>query len=90
MQPPPVNPRLFLNAIQRLVDNGTITVAEAQVVDREIIAGRVDTDSLTASGFTATQLQAVQDALGSAKSTLAASMHSSGQKAPADRRAHKR
>jgi hypothetical protein len=89
-QPPPVDPQLFLNAIQRLVNDGTITSAEAQVVDREIRAGRVDTDSLTASGYTPAQLQAVQNALGSAKSALAASVHSSGQKTSADRRARKR
>ncbi len=91
--PPPVDPQLFLNAIQRLVNNGTITAAEARVVDREITDGRVDTDSLTAAGFTAAQLQAVQNALGSTKAALAASVHGSGgsgQKASAARRARKR
>jgi hypothetical protein len=88
--PPPGVPQVFLNAIQRLVNDGTITATEARVVDREIVAGRVDTDSLTASGFTPAQLQAVQNALGSTKAALAASVHSSGQKASGDRRARKR
>jgi hypothetical protein len=88
--PPPGDPQLFLNAIQRLVNDGKITATEARVVDREIVAGRVDTDSLTASGFTPAQLQAVQDALGTTKAALAASVHGSGQKASADRRARKR
>jgi hypothetical protein len=69
--PPPVNHQPFLDAIQSLVDNGTITAAEAQVVDGEIVAGRVDTDTLAASGFTAAQLDAVQQALGNAKRALA-------------------
>jgi hypothetical protein len=71
---PPVDHQPFLDAIQQLVDNGTITMAEAQVVDREIVAGRVDTDTLASSGFTAAQLQAVQQALGNAKQALAAAV----------------
>ena len=54
-QAPAAGPQLFLNAVQRLVDNGAITAAEAQVVDREIQAGRVDTDTLAAAGFTPAQ-----------------------------------
>jgi hypothetical protein len=69
--PPPVDHQPFLDAIQQLVDNGAITAAEAQVVDREIVAGRVDTGTLASSGFTAAQLQAVQQALGNAKQALA-------------------
>ncbi len=69
---PPVNHQPFLNAIQRLVDDGTITATEGQIVDREIVAGTVDTDTLTSSGFTPAQLQAVQQALGNAKRALAA------------------
>ena len=64
-----VNHQPFLNVIQQLVDNGTITAAEGQAVDREIQAGRVDTDTLT--GFTQSQLQAVEQALGNAKRALA-------------------
>jgi hypothetical protein len=76
---PAASPQPFLDAIQRLVDNGTITSAEAQVVDREIQAGRVDTDSLTAAGFTQTQLDAVQQALGDTKRGLAAAAHSTSK-----------
>jgi hypothetical protein len=72
---PKADPQPFLNDIQRLVDNGTITAAEAQVVDHEIEAGRVDTDSLTAAGFTPAQLQAVQQALSSTKRGIAAAAH---------------
>jgi hypothetical protein len=68
---PAVNHEPFLNAIQQLVDNGTITATEGQAVDREILAGRVDTDTLTSSGFTPTQLQAVQHALENTKRALA-------------------
>ncbi len=72
---PKADPQPFLNDIQRLVDNGTITAAEAQVVDHEIQAGRVDTDSLAAAGFTQAQVQAVQQALSSTKRGIAAAAH---------------
>ncbi len=68
---PSPDPQPFLSDIQRLVDNGTITATEGQAVDREIVAGRIDTDSLASSGFTPTQLQAVQQALGNTKRGLA-------------------
>lgn len=68
---PPVNHQQFLTAIQHLVDNGTISATEGQTVDREIQAGRVDTDTLASSGFNQAQLQAVQQALGSVKQALA-------------------
>jgi hypothetical protein len=70
--PQPAVARVFLNDVQRLVDAGTITAAEAQVLDGEIQAGRVDTDTLASSGFTANQLQAVQQALTTTKLALAA------------------
>jgi hypothetical protein len=71
-QPGPNPQPLFLNAVQRLVDSGTITVSEGQAVDRETLAGRVDTDTLASSGFTPAQLQAVQQALSTTKRALAA------------------
>jgi hypothetical protein len=71
MPRPAVNHQPFFNAIQQLVDNGTITATEGQAVDREIQAGRVDTDTLASHGFTQTELQAVQQALGNAKRALA-------------------
>jgi len=72
---PRANPQPFLDDIQRLIDNGTITAAEGQVADREIQAGRVDTDSLTAAGFTPAQLQAVQQSLSDTKRGLASAAH---------------
>lgn len=72
---PKADPRPFLNDIQGLVDSGTITAAEAQAVDHEIEAGRVDTDSLAAAGFTPAQVQAVQQALSSTKRGIAAAAH---------------
>ena len=76
---PKANPQPFLDDIQRLVDNGTITAAEAQVVDREIRAGQIDTDSLTSAGFTPAQLQAVQQVLTSTKRGLASAAHSTSK-----------
>jgi hypothetical protein len=76
---PTVNPQPFLNDIQALVDNGTITASEAQTVDREIEGGRVDTDSLRAAGFTAAQVQAVEQALDNTKRALGAAAHSTSK-----------
>ena len=70
--PPAVNQQPFLSAIQQLVDSGTITQAQAQVVDQQIQAGRIDTDTLT--GFTQAQVDAVGQALAHVKQTLAASV----------------
>ena len=72
---PNPTPQPFLDDIQGLVDNGTITAAEGRIVDREIRAGRIDTDSLTAAGFTDTQLQAVNQVLGNTKRGLVAAAH---------------
>jgi hypothetical protein len=72
---PPANPQPFLDDIQRLVNRGAITATEAQLVEGEIAAGRVDTDSLAAAGFTPAQLQAVQQALSSTKRGLASAAH---------------
>jgi hypothetical protein len=63
--------QLFLNAVQRLVSAGTITAAQGRTVDHEILAGTFDTDTLASSGFTETQLQAVQQALANTKRALA-------------------
>jgi hypothetical protein len=71
---PPVNHQPFFSAVQQLVDHGTITATQGQAVDREIAAGRVDTDTL--AGFTPGQVQAVQQALGNAKRALAATVSS--------------
>jgi uncharacterized membrane protein YebE (DUF533 family) len=66
---PAVNHQPFVNAIQQLVDDGTITATEGQAVDREIQAGGIDTDTLT--GFTQAQLQALEQTLSNAKRALA-------------------
>jgi len=63
----------FLTAVQRLVNDGTITAAEGQAVDREIQASRFDPNTL--SGFTQAQLQAVDQALANTKRALAANAH---------------
>jgi hypothetical protein len=77
--PQPSVERPFLNDVQQLVAGGTITAAEGRVVDGEIQAGRVDTDTLAASGFTPTQLQAVQAALTTTKRGLAAAAHATSK-----------
>lgn len=61
----------FLTAVQRLVTDGTISAAQGRVLDREIQAGDLDTQTLASSGFTQTQLQAVQRTLGDTKRALA-------------------
>ena len=68
-QAPVANHQPFFDAIQQLVAGGTLTAAQAQAVDGEIQAGRVDTDTLT--GLTPAQLDAVEQALGGAKRALA-------------------
>jgi hypothetical protein len=68
--PQPGSSQPFLEAIQQLVENGTITATEGQAIDREILVGRVDTDTLASSGFTQTQLQEVQQALVNTKRAL--------------------
>jgi hypothetical protein len=73
---PPVDQQPFFNAVHRLVQDGKITAAQGQIVDAEILTGRVDTDTLAARGFNAAALQAVQQALGNAKRALAPGGHS--------------
>ena len=70
--PQPGSSQPFLDDVQRLVSDGTITAAEGQVLDGEIQVGRVDTDTLASSGFTQAQLQAVQQTLSATKSAMAA------------------
>jgi hypothetical protein len=63
-------PRPFVNAVQRLVNDGTITAAEGQTVDRLILAGSLDPQALVSRGFTRPQVQATQLALQNAKRAL--------------------
>jgi hypothetical protein len=74
---PPANPQGFLNAVRHLVESGTITAAQGEALDRDIRAGRIEPDTL--SGFTPTQLQAVQEALANVKRVLASSAHSTSK-----------
>jgi hypothetical protein len=76
-QPAP-NQQPFLDAVTQLVDNGAITAAQGQVVDDQIQTGRVDTDALVAAGFTQNQADAVQQALGSVKQSMAPSSPPTG------------
>jgi hypothetical protein len=62
------SPQLFVNAIHQLVDNGTITAAQGQVVDAQIDRGYFDSSTLT--GFSQSQIQAVQQTLSDTKRTL--------------------
>ena len=61
----------FLNDVAQLVNGGTISAAEGRFLDGEIRTGRVDTGTLASDGFTPSQLQAVQTALGNTKRALA-------------------
>ncbi len=67
--PQPGSDQPFLNAVQRLVSDGTISAAEGQVLDREIAAGSLNSQTLT--GFSQSQLQAVEQTLQSTKQALA-------------------
>jgi hypothetical protein len=81
--PPPqpaVNQQPFLAAVQRLVNDGTITNAQGQAVDRGIRADGIDPNTL--AGFTQAQRQAVQQALGNAKRALVRNMHPQGSSKP--------
>jgi hypothetical protein len=82
-QPTP-NPQPFLDAVMQLVHNGTITAAQGRIVDDQIRTGRIDTDALVATGFTQSQADAVQQALGSVKQSMAPSSPPRGVAKPTD------
>ena len=48
--PQPGSSQPFLLTVQRLVNAGTITGAQGQAVDRQILAGSLDAQTLTSSG----------------------------------------
>jgi hypothetical protein len=77
--PQPGSDQPFLNAAQQLVSSGTITASEGQILESEIQAGQVDTTTLASSGFTPTQLQAVQQALSTTKEALGPTSPAVGQ-----------
>ena len=64
-------PDQFLAAVARLVRAGTITSAQAQVLDADIRSGSIDPDQLVASGtLTSAQMHAVNDRLVAVKRSL--------------------
>ena len=67
----PPSPQPFLAAITQLVANDTITPPQGRVVDSAIQDGTFDPDSLGSSGFTESQIHAIEDALASTKRSLA-------------------
>ncbi|MGZ4166529.1 MAG: hypothetical protein ACXVR1_07570 [Solirubrobacteraceae bacterium] len=65
-------PDLFLAAVAQLVQAGTITAGQGQVVDAQIRAGSIDPEKLVSSGaLSAAQMQAVTDRLSAIKRRLA-------------------
>jgi predicted amino acid dehydrogenase len=82
-QPAPT-PQPFLDAVTQLVANGTITAAQGQIVDGQIQTGRLDTDALVAAGLTQSQADAVQQALGRVKQSMAPSAPPTGVAKPTD------
>ncbi|MBV9417512.1 MAG: hypothetical protein JO363_21180 [Solirubrobacterales bacterium] len=75
-------PGPFLDAVAQLKQAGTITDAEARIIDADIQAGSIDPQQLVASGtLTSAQMQAVADRLGAVKRGLAAAMNQ-GSPAP--------
>ncbi len=81
---PDPNPQPFLDAVTQLVDNGTITAAQGQIVDDWIQTGRIDTDALVAAGFSQSQADAVGQALRSVKQSMAPSSPPTGVAKPTD------
>jgi hypothetical protein len=57
-------------AVQQFVNNGTSSNTEGQAAGRETLAGSVDPQTLTSSGLTQTQLQAVEQTLENTKRAL--------------------
>lgn len=87
--PPPGSSQPFLDAVQQLVDNGTISAAQGQVLDGEIQSGSIDTSTLAADGFSPSQLQAVQQTLATTKESLASNATVAGNKGNASDRRHR-
>ena len=77
---PAASPQPFLNAVQQLVDNGTITAAQGQAVDAQIQRGYFDSSTLT--GFSQSQIQAVEQALTTTKMAMEPSGPVGGGKSP--------
>jgi hypothetical protein len=71
-------PPALQNAVQQLVNNATITAAQAQTLDSDIKASNVHADVLASQGFTPTQIAAIGQLLTSAKLQLAGGANGSG------------
>ena len=66
----------FVAVVAQAVQAGTITEAQARVLDAHILAGRIDPDALVAAGvLSAAQMQAVNDGLVAVKKGLASQAH---------------
>lgn len=73
----------FLDAVAQLKQAGTITDAQARVIDADIQAGSIDPQQLVASGtLTSAQMQAVNDRLVAVKRSLAAANGANGAPGP--------
>ena len=69
----------FLAAVAQLAQAGTITDAQARVLDADIRAGSIDPQQLVASGtLTSAQMQVVNNRLVAVKRALAAASQGSG------------
>jgi hypothetical protein len=71
-------PPALKNAVQQLVNNGTITAAQGQTLDSDIEASNVHADVLVSQGFTQTQIEAIGQMLTSTKLQLASGANGSG------------
>jgi hypothetical protein len=79
-------PPALQNAVQQLVNNGTITSAQEQTLDNDIKASNVHADVLASQGFTQTQIAAIGQMLTSAKLQLGGGGNGSGSTSTAGRR----
>lgn len=80
---PGPGPGAFLAAVAQLVHDGTITDAQARILDADIRAGSIDPQQLVARGtLTSAQMRAVDDRLGAVKRSLAAA--NQGSRGPGD------
>ena len=72
-------PGPFLAAVAQLVQAGTITDAQAQILDADIQTGSIDPQQLVASGtLSSAQMQAVNDRLVAVKQSLRPANQDSG------------
>lgn len=72
-------PGPFLAAVAQLVQAGTITDAQAHVLDADIQAGSIDPQQLVANGtLSSAQMQAVNDRLAAVKQSLRPANQDSG------------